>query len=108
MNIKIIDENAGHPTKTCNVCKGSGVQRVSVTDYGSDEPPSVSEHACFFCDGAGEISFINFVMQVIGEASWCRCGNPSGESVFFKDGEGAWMNKHHYCCLDCGHVTQVG
>lgn len=39
----------------------------------------------------------------------CKCGNPSGETVYQDNNKCACgVKKHHYHCADCGAITQTG
>lgn len=44
------------------------------------------------------------------DAFWCS-GHPGQEhkgTVFHNDGECSWCSKHHYHCVVCGKIEQVG
>jgi hypothetical protein len=94
----------------CPCCKGGKVQHltgVEVTVKGTQEMPPV-DISCVWCNGTGEVG-----PEVIREhrfysTMWCKCGNPSGKTVFFNDGEHTEISKHHYRCYDCKKVTQIG
>lgn len=43
------------------------------------------------------------------KGEWCQCGNPSGNTNYMADNIcPCGVGKHHYHCLDCGAITQVG
>ena len=71
---------------------------VPVTEYKAD---GTEVHSSFEMEEPEPIDMTGF---------WCECGNPSGD-VHFHDDEfenGERVSKHHYTCVDCGRVTQVG
>lgn len=39
---------------------------------------------------------------------FCQCGNPSGETIYFADGQGDVCEKHYWECADCGKAVQIG
>ena len=90
----------------CPRCKGKGRMELGVQEYG--KTPTVVEIKCITCDGGGEITKFQHNLYEQEQGMWCRCGNPSGESVFFEDGEDPVIGKHHWNCKDCGKVLQVG
>lgn len=95
----------------CPTCKGKGKVTVKVTTVapGTANTHSEFEMNCLTCRGEGEISKAQAQEHKAAMAMWCRCGNPSGQTHFFDDGENpAVCNKHHWVCEDCGKVTQVG
>lgn len=80
--------------------------KLTITAHEMGKPPRAVELDCVFCNGIGKITA---AQKAAEEAFWCRCGNPSGESIFHDDNEpGAICSKHHYTCRDCGAVTQTG
>lgn len=95
----------------CSVCKGAGKQTITARTLvkgGSwkKEPPVTIP--CLGCKGTGEMTQEQADALRTYEEMWCRCGNPSGESSFYDDGEHPGLAKHHYRCVDCGRVTQIG
>lgn len=99
---------------TCTACKGKGTYPLVAKMYDGgtvkDMPPV--DMPCDPCEGKGVITKERKLHLEAKEKAfkefWCQCGNPSGESTFFDDGEGSMCNKHHYICNDCHKVTQVG
>jgi DnaJ-class molecular chaperone len=63
--------------------------------------------SCPTCNGTGEITQAKQEAYDFEQNMWCKCGNPSGHSKRWDDGEGI-IHKHHYTCYDCGKITQVG
>lgn len=94
----------------CPRCKGKGKISVKVSTCGPDgaTPESSFEMTCFDCKGSGEMTAAGVRAKKAADALWCRCGNESGETKFFDDGEHPNCSKHCYVCLDCGKITQVG
>lgn len=94
----------------CKSCKGTGKMVITATEItaaGAKEMPSVSID-CIRCNGSGEISAARQKQLEAQAALWCKCGNPSGNSQFFNDGEHPNCSKHCYVCEDCRKITQVG
>lgn len=92
----------------CPTCKGKGTVTVKVHSNFATENTSF-EMDCHVCGGSGEVTEAQLKAHKAAMAMWCRCGNPSGQTQFFDDGENPSVcNKHHWVCEDCGKVTQVG
>lgn len=89
----------------CPRCKGSGKMPLQVHEGGSVRN---MELTCIDCDGSGEITKAQHEQNQRAMAMWCRCGNPTGQSRFYEDGEAPDVHKHHVKCGDCGKVLQVG
>ena len=91
---------------TCPDCKGEG--RKDITIEFKDDPADTLNIECFTCNGEGEVDQEGYDAWVYEKNVWCKCGNPSNETRFYDDGEGKWVHKHHYVCIDCGKVVQIG
>lgn len=95
---------------TCPQCKGKTTVSVTAHKFVAgkgfiSEPPV--DLTCPTCNGKGEIDDRKMEAYEFEQNMWCKCGNPSGNSKRWDDGEGI-IHKHHYTCLDCGKITQVG
>jgi len=88
----------------CKVCKGTGKQTIEVCGAETGK----FEMDCFWCEGTGEMTPRQKRTWDFARNSWCRCGNPSGESKFYDDGKHPTTKTHHYRCVDCGKITQIG
>lgn len=91
----------------CTTCNGAGKVSVEVHTYGEKERSKV-ELQCVICNGAGEITAETAAALKRHEDDWCRCGNPSGDATFYNDGEHPNCHKHHYRCVDCNGIVQIG
>jgi len=105
---KAIDKHQSGGMEVCPVCKGSGIQTITVSYWGSDEPDEESKMSCVGCNGEGRVDEETYEDLIYEQNMWCECGNPSRQSKFYKDGEHPIVRKHHYRCKDCGNVTQIG
>lgn len=101
-----VHPQTGSDLPPCQPCKGTGQQNVTVSKSG--EPDSHIKLTCIWCKGTGRATPEQQRTLAAYDAMWCRCGNPSGESNYFSDGQHPAMHKHHYRCADCNSVTQVG
>lgn len=84
----------------CQGCNGKGTQ--SANFLGKE-----LEIACIWCEGkwCSNNQAFKQAMEI-----WCQCGNPSGavqlfESDYFQHPK---RQKHHYRCIDCNKITQIG
>lgn len=93
-----------HKCPTCD----NGRMKITVSTYGSNEPATVTEIDCVYCDGTGQIDDETMEAIEYEKNMWCKCGNPSGRHKFYRDGEGPLVHKHHYVCKDCNKVLQIG
>ena len=96
--------------KICPTCKGTGKQTIRATtidDRGvTKEPPMVI--TCILCKGAKEISEAEFASVERERELWCRCSK-SKSGPFYDDGKHpGCVNKHHWHCVNCGKITQIG
>ena len=87
----------------CPTCKGHKTVILTKKTFGSDEVER-SEIPCVICKGVGMVK--ESVIKEI-EEFWCNC-EVRGKTQFYADGEHRDLYKHHYRCLKCGRVTQVG
>ena len=91
----------------CPTCKGTGQVETTVTTCGSNEIEKY-DIPCHVCNGRKEISKKEWQAHKDMMNLWCDCGNPSGETTFYDDGEHPKCSKHCYVCNDCGKIVQVG
>lgn len=63
---------------------------------------------CFYCGATGEVE--QSVVDGFEESKrmWCDCGNPSEDTYYVPDNEHPDISKHHWRCMDCGKVVQIG
>ncbi len=97
----------------CKVCKGSGKQILTVHDPFGANPntPKVRkvDIDCVWCHGTGTMQKQDLAQYEWNQRAWCECGNPSGRTRFYDDGEcDCGCVKHHYHCSDCNKITQIG
>jgi len=95
---------------TCPACKGKGVITVSVTEVSPDKTVerSESELTCYLCHGEKQVLKAVHDAHIEANNSWCRCGNPSGDAIYYDDNQLGPGSKHCWCCKDCGKLLQVG
>lgn len=90
----------------CPQCKGKGtitITSVEVTSTGSKYLPDM-DLDCPTCGGEKWVSQETFEEFQDMLNIWCTCGNPSGETRFWRTPNGS----HGYDCCDCGKVVQLG
>jgi len=99
----------------CSVCEGTGKQHVTFSNLEFDDKINKwveklideSDQPCVLCDGSGEMSQEEAETADCEKRMWCKCEKKHGVK-FFKDGEHRRLHKHHYRCLKCGGVVQIG
>ena len=86
----------------CHHCDGTGILNITVHEGPTVENVTLD---CVFCNKTGELT-----QEQLDEENnfWCKCGNKSGITMFYEDGEHPEVTKHHVRCGDCLKVTQVG
>ena len=89
----------------CPDCNGTG--KVTLTLH-MDGQKHESEHDCFTCDGHKTVTDEELEQYHYEQNMWCKCGNHSGRTRYYGDGEHPEVYKHHYRCSDCDGVTQIG
>jgi phage FluMu protein Com len=94
----------------CPRCKGSGKMTIKMSEYSGGKVivNDTLEMKCFECKGTGQITEAEMKVIKAEKAMWCKCGNPSGQTMFVDDGESKKCAKHHWVCEDCGKITQIG
>jgi hypothetical protein len=86
----------------CIACKGNGKQILTIHD--GENPLEVSmEIDCIWCNGRGQMTQKEFEEYSYFNNAWCKCGNPSGDVSFYRNG-----SSHGYTCVDCGKIIQTG
>jgi hypothetical protein len=58
---------------------------------------------CIWCEGTGMLTEHQYQSRQNYTEAWCNCGNPSGETSFYRHG-----HSHGYNCADCGKILQTG
>lgn len=91
----------------CPMCK-EGKITYQVVNVGSKNAPERREIKCFVCKATGIVSQVVADAYEAQQRMWCECGNPSGHTQYWSDGQHPEISKHHWRCLDCGKVVQVG
>lgn len=91
----------------CPICKDKGQISIKMKTFGLEK---AEEHVicCVTCNGNKEISIEEENKLKRFNALWCKCGNPSGNIKYYKDGEHPECAKHCWVCCDCGRLTQIG
>lgn len=90
----------------CVVCEGQGKQTVTVETHGQEGQTSY-EMDCTWCDGTGAMTPAQEEEYTAYCAMWCDCGEAE-QVKYYADGEHPGLRKHHWRCLGCDGVTQVG
>jgi len=86
----------------CLVCKGTG--KSTVTVFETNKPEAHFETDCYWCEGTGNMSVKQAKSYLDYKNIWCKCGNPSGNAVYFQKENGY----HGWNCADCGKLLQEG
>jgi hypothetical protein len=92
---------------TCLKCKGTKTLDIKITTYGKPGM-EVKTIKCVYCDGTGKMTDKQIAQFKAEQEMWCRCSNPSGERIFYDDGEHPQCSKHCWACADCNKIVQVG
>ncbi len=91
----------------CPKCHGK--KTLTITVNTPTEPlQETVELSCVWCDKTGEVTEQQLASIEGEDAMWCRCGNPSGDVRYVADGESVAISKHHWCCVDCDKIVQIG
>lgn len=98
-------KEAGMSSKDKMPCScTNGKTTVTLSAFGSNTPPKVTEMTCFNCCGSGLVSWSKFV----GGFVWCKCKKfNSLNSIHASDGFDVFGNDTNICC-HCGMVVQFG
>ena len=91
----------------CPKCNGSGKMEIISSTYGKKEIEKFNL-PCVYCHSKGEITKEQFDKIKAEDELWCDCGNPSGDTSFWDDGQHHNCSKHCYTCKDCNKIIQVG
>ncbi|TXI03115.1 MAG: hypothetical protein E6Q76_14305 [Rhizobium sp.] len=62
---------------------------------------------CIFCDATGKITEQRRSALRAEAALWCRCEDNEAGTQYVADGAGI-IAKHHWVCLHCGKIVQIG
>ena len=89
---------------SCITCKGTKIQTITSSEYGSTEPPSITEIECCTCDGHGEITktYAKEFLKVWGNDNWCADKTHHGTKHIRKQGQ------DYYYCIQCNKLQQIG
>jgi len=92
----------------CPMCEGGQSKFTEVFTFDKDKPDKVTYVDCFLCGATGIVS--DDVIESFEEHQkmWCECGNPSEETYYVPDNERSDISKHHWRCMDCRKVVQIG
>lgn len=91
--------------KTCPRCNSKKTITITVHQNGGTSTETLP---CITCEGHGDVTDGQYANYKAEQEVWCRCGNPSGETQFYDDGEHPEIAKHHWRCGDCSKVVQIG
>lgn len=91
----------------CPQCEGAGNVDMEVFVFGQ-EGGTLHSIKCITCEGDKFIDSETLDAYTRENEMWCDCGNHSGESGYFSDGEHPDIHKHHFRCCDCEKITQIG
>ena len=89
----------------CPQCGGRGKIAVDIIEGKELKTRDTWEINCVTCLGKKKVTQAEAEAHKRALASWCQCGNPSGEADYVPDSPRA---KHHWNCRDCGKLYQVG
>lgn len=91
----------------CQKCDGTGKLNIIAHTFDAKTKSFIPEPAvqinCVVCHGTGQLSKQEAQEYQDYINSWCKCGNPSGEVSFYRNGR-----SHGYKCADCGKIVQEG
>jgi hypothetical protein len=91
----------------CPSCKGTGKMELTIQTYG-EATVRKSSIGCITCGESGTITKEKKAQLDAEYKMWCRCED-SDDSEFRDDGEcNCGVHKHHYHCVGCGKITQIG
>ena len=101
----------------CHDCKGKGKININFSlDHSiisADKETKYISHEiiCISCCGRGQFDLSqkkDCILTEIYRTMWCKCGSPS-ESYYVDNYKCIdCINKHHYHCMYCGLITQIG
>ncbi len=92
----------------CPMCEDGQMKFTEVFPFDKDKPDEVSYIHCFQCGGTGFATQDYIDMFEEHKRMWCECGNPSDDSYYVPDNEHPDISKHHWRCMDCRKVIQIG
>ncbi len=93
----------------CPVCNHTGHmvirgQLLTPRGFVKQKPVTID---CIWCTG-GYMTEDQQMAYTAYKDAWCKCGNPSGLTKAWADGENPACYKHNWTCRDCGKLLQVG
>ena len=88
----------------CPMCKGSGVQQITM--YGTSSS-AASERRCGSCDGKKRVPLYKTLTEKASSRNWCSCPKET-EVQYYADGGHPKCKKHCWLCLECNGFTQIG
>jgi len=92
----------------CPMCTDGKMKFHQVFPFDKDKPDEITYSDCYFCGATGVVDQ-EFVDEWERQKKmWCECGNPSEDSYYVPDNEHPDISKHHWRCMDCRKVVQVG
>lgn len=98
------------PCPTCNATGNLTVHATTIDSNGS-HPHEPVELTCVSCKGK------KTVPEAYGQAlkemneSWCECSRADQDRYgveFYDNGEHPDLHKHHYRCVSCKKIVQIG
>lgn len=99
-------QHHGHEKKECKTCQGRKVQTMNWTFNGKKTPTDIT---CMTCDGRGEMSVRQVILDKISNRMWCKCRDEDAtETQYFPDNTHPYCKKHCYVCMRCKGITQTG
>ena len=97
----------GNEMIKCPTCNGTGKQILRCVDY-QTKVEELTEITCVACNGDGEITDEQLAEIEWYKNMWCKCDSVLGSDFYDNDECDCGVSKHHYHCLNCGKVTQIG
>jgi hypothetical protein len=100
-------------TNHCPICQGTGKKSMSISTYGSKEPPKVIVIDCVICKGGQspltESMAASYKRGMDAQDKlWCKCENAGADVTYVPDGASKKCSKHHWIHNACGKIVQVG
>ena len=86
----------------CTCCKGSGIQKCTVHEFGSGKQDETFEFDCIWCGGSGKMTQEQAEEHERAKNIWCKCKNRSG--YYFKQRRGTVDT----LCADCDKALVIG
>lgn len=98
-------EQHGAEDQPCPRCHGQKVQPVK---WVVRDVETQTQIMCMTCNGRGQISVRERILQKVSNRLWCHCKHPSSSTRYFPDNTHPKCKKHCYVCTRCNGISQTG